>query len=86
MDMVWVDPKQEPGDRDGGLFKGVFVGKNVVCFQPGLGLVFQIRERLFTGDTTRNPVAVAVTVLRCHRVIKIEVKFRLITVFCLKAV
>ena len=43
--MVWVDPKEEPGDRDGGLFKGVFVGKNVVCFQPGLGLVFQIRER-----------------------------------------
>ena len=64
----------------------MFVGKNVVCFQPGLGLVFEIRESLFTGDATRNPVALAVTVLRCHRVIEITVELGLITILRLKAV
>ena len=48
--------------------------------------MFEIRERLFTGDATRNPVAVAVTVLRCHRVIEITVEFGLITILRLKAV
>ena len=72
---MWVDAEKETGCRDCGFFKGVFVCKNVVSFQPRLGLVFEIREWLFTGYETRNPVAVSVTVLRCHRVIEVAVKF-----------
>ena len=48
--------------------------------------MFKIREWLFTGYETRNPVAVSVTVLRCHRVIEITVEFGLITILRLKAV
>ena len=48
--------------------------------------MFEIRERLFAGDVTRNPVAVAITVLRCHRVIEITVELGLIAILRLKAV